>query len=198
VLGADKEYVGKTCFFWAKQGFACASFDWQIGDIAGRTTDEQSDSARWVFARARYGSDLTLCSPLVDCGTPKTIVERPASWLDLRAGLGWRWELGSTQLYSNKFTLQSLDGGSRLKIELAPKSLDQPIAVLLRQISDPGWRPRPGEAIEIEWRTEDGAKPCLEVIAVLSACGIDGERTAKIFSANSGFRILPPNGVFME
>ena len=78
--------------------------------------------------------------------------EISATWPDLTAGTGWRWEIGNTQQYDNTVKIESLDGGERICVYPSKRTNGSPIAVQLHQINDPGWRPSGNETLELGWK----------------------------------------------
>jgi dienelactone hydrolase len=108
-------------------------------------------SARMAFAKIVYASGLSLCSRLTQLEPKLEPKPLPKQWPQLADGLGWRWELGSTQFYGNTVKIEALDDGQRLHITPAEKPADHPVALYLRQIQDARWTPKEGEVLQFRW-----------------------------------------------
>lgn len=128
----DTESVLRTEVWWTRQNqldrFAC----WHPGC-------PPHHEARAAFGKVVYRSGISLCSPLLRLDAPAPAA-LPDQWPDLRAGLGWRWDLGSVGLNGADPVVDMLSGDpTQLRITPAPGAADAPIALLLHQFSDPAW-----------------------------------------------------------
>lgn len=109
-------------------------------------------SAHTAFARVRYTSGLSLCSALRS-GVPSAVTgEQPSIWPDLAQGIGWRWELGSTQFHGNRVTLEPIDQGQRIRITPSSKPSNHPVAFYLRQIQDQRRPLKANTRLRFQWR----------------------------------------------
>ena len=115
-------------------------------------------SARVAFARVDYADGFSLCSPLRFKEGAANAQPLPSIWPKLTDGLGWRWELGSTQLHSNAVSIEALDSGERIRIRPSEKPIDHPVAFYLRQINDERWRPEHGETLRFGWEQTNPPK----------------------------------------
>ena len=92
-------------------------------------------------AIVRYRDGTALSTGVVALKSRQRAAALGTTWPDLRAGLGWRWELGGTQLHGNAVELSPVAGSwQRLRVR-APAGR-QSCGVLLRQVADPRWRGR--------------------------------------------------------
>ncbi len=97
---------------------------------------EAPAAARWRLTLVRYASGLVLSTAVTSCA-PTTHDLLPDLWPDLRAGLGWRWNLGGTQLHGNDTRVAVLtDDSTRVRIVSERTSAG---GVILRQLADPRW-----------------------------------------------------------
>ncbi len=93
------------------------------------------------LAIVRYQDGIALSTGVARLRPRQRLATLGTTWPDLRAGLGWRWELGGTQLHGNAVELTPIDGSwQRLRVR-APAGR-QSSGVLLRQLADPRWRGR--------------------------------------------------------
>ena len=128
---------------------------WTASDCAPRfacwhLSEAKPGNFRRAFAKVYYKDGYSLCSPLLK-GTVTDPIKYGNTWPDLRAGAGWRWELGSTQHYNNTVTLTPVDDGARVRVEAEAKTPGAHIAVQMHQINEPGWRPSGDEVLELGW-----------------------------------------------
>ncbi len=98
----------------------------------------------WATARlvrAHHGG-ITLSSRVERLVPRRTAPALPDRWPDIRAGLGWNWGLGTTQLHGNAGVgIETLPGDPTRGIVTGNRT--GPLAVILRMTADPRWN-RPG------------------------------------------------------
>jgi hypothetical protein len=107
-------------------------------------------SARLAFANVTYGDGLSLCSTLVHLQDSAPLNRLPDTWRTFPDGIGWRWELGSTQFHGNEVVITPLEGGRAMEVTPAPGPADGPVALLLSMIRDPRWKPQPGDRLRFQ------------------------------------------------
>jgi hypothetical protein len=153
------------------------------------------NSFSMAFVRVTYEAGFSLCSPII-YGKPSGKIHLSDTWPDLRNGTGWRWELGSTQLYENKVRINPLQGGHRLEVIPQEKTSDHPVAVLLHQIQDPGWKLKGHDCLLLGWE-QAGRSPILKAHFLRYGKGFP-ETTAICAQDGSTYRIELPEELRWE
>jgi dienelactone hydrolase len=97
----------------------------------------------WATARlvrVRHGA-LTLSSRIERLRPSARPPALPARWPDIRAGIGWNWDLSSTQLHSNAGVgIIPLAGDASRGVVTGNRA--GPLGLILRQTADPRWTGR--------------------------------------------------------
>lgn len=141
-----------------------------------------------AFARVIYRSGISLCSPTISptdettatlaASSPKRPDGRaPGShWLDLRAGTGWRWELGGVGLAGADPVLEPVNEGTdQLRILPAPGNSDAPVALLLHQFSDSAWNLPSAATVAFDFQPDNGQPTAISAIGLAEVAGTTKE-----------------------
>jgi len=149
-LVPDRSMPIKSTERWWRNGKATARF-------ACWNNESLDPTANLIFGKVVYDDGLSLCTPLMPLEAESAKAAVPSRQASLPSGVGWRWELGSTQLHSNEVKLRSLEGGKRVHIVPSPQSEDAPVALFLHHINDARWELKPSDALRFQW--EQATKP---------------------------------------
>jgi len=146
-----------------------------------------------AFARVRRDNGLCLCSPLVKTDRLESdSSDFPAIWPDLKAGTGWRWHLGSTQLYGNAVRIEPIDKGQRIFVFPVPGPLEAPVLLLLHQIHSPHWKLDEREILQFQWKQEDRPE---SIQALFTHKNGDGQETVTCPFGKGLYTIRPPDAL---
>lgn len=153
--------------------------------------------AALAFRKQTFTNGLSLCSQLASNPTSKPATGTEPVWPNLVNGTGWRWELGSTQLHGNSVEIRPLGDGGQIEVTPASGDPEAPVALLLHQIHDPGWKPESGSAIEFKW---SGETPPKDVTAAISLAGSPSwdETVFPCREKGGWYTITLPNGIDWE
>lgn len=117
-----------------------------------------------VYGRVHYKSGITLSTPIQSQSQSRPR-PRSRSRSTLPYGLGWHWEMGSTQIYGNRVTLEPVNQNV-LRLTADPEVPGDARSFFLNQFADPGWNTGDQKEVRIGLRSAPPAA-LTEVTATL-------------------------------
>lgn len=113
-----------------------------------------------AYGRIHYSFGYTLSTPLLY--VPEALSVAPASvppeWPDPQDGLGWDWNMGSTQFHSNQVAVETLSPGI-VRLQRDSHRTDDAPSFFHNSFAHPGWNTGNQKAIELHLATEPDECP---------------------------------------
>lgn len=141
------EHVDATELWWTPE--------LKAGDLGCWIPGQPAEQWAAVYGRIHYKSGLCMATPLrYNCNNPAAVVPQQSQQsIPAICGIGWNWDMGSTQFHSNAVTLSDLPDG-RLRITRDPHRADDCPSFFFNQFAHPGWNTGQQRAVALRVESE--------------------------------------------